>query len=84
MQSDNDTNALLREIRDVLVAQHEKYKEYLVVSERLNDEHRKASDETIREYRDQFALHRRQARERMVAWMLWATVVIGALAYFGR
>jgi hypothetical protein len=37
MQDDSETNQLLREMRDVMVQQHEKYKEYLEASDRATE-----------------------------------------------
>jgi hypothetical protein len=88
MADSDETNALLREMRDVLVAQHEKYKEYLNESKRQADDTRRSYEEQFansnRAYKEQVAQYQHSAWARLIAWMVWATVMISIFSYWGR
>ncbi|WP_428306901.1 hypothetical protein [Lacipirellula sp.] len=65
MSMPEETNQLLREIRDVMVSQNAKYSEYLRESEKQIEKTR----EIYREYAQ-------GAQRRQIVWMITVTVIV--------
>jgi hypothetical protein len=75
MDDQAKTDELLREIRDLLASREEKYALYL-------EETKQAAMTAARSYESQYSQHRKDAWRRLIAWMLWATVMISVFSYW--
>jgi hypothetical protein len=81
MATPEETNDLLREIRDLLANQQSKYEGYLADMERHTERQRERYDE---QYGRQLADYKRAAWQRTIAWMFWAAGLVGVLILFSR
>jgi len=81
---DEEAKQLLREIRDLLASKEETYANYLEEAKQVELRTAQRFDDTSAVYETQFSRHRRDAWQRLVAWMIWATVMISVFGYWGR
>jgi hypothetical protein len=86
MDDPDKTHDLLREIRDLLASREEKYDHYLEETKqaelRTAQRYEDSSAAAARAYESQVSRHRKDAWRRLIAWMLWATVMISVFSYW--
>jgi hypothetical protein len=86
MDDPDETNALLREIRDLIASREETYAHYLEETKqaelRTAQRYEDYSAAAARAYESQVSQHRKDAWRRLIAWMLWATVMISVFSYW--